>query len=97
MKFRPVRDNVLVRRTEEETKSSGGIVIPGSATEKPTQGEVLAIGPGRCNDKGEIIKMTVKAGDKVVFGQYAGNNTIKLEADELMVISESDILGVIEG
>ena len=97
MKFQPLKDNVLVRRTEEETKTSGGIVIPGSAAEKPTQGEILAVGPGRLDDQGKAIPMAVKAGDKIVFGQYAGNNTIKVDGDELLIIGESDILGVIQG
>lgn len=96
MNFRPLKDNILVRRTEEETTSSGGIVIPGSAAEKPTQGEVVAVGPGRRTDQGEVVPVAVEAGDIVVFGQYAGNNTIKLDGDELLVISESDILGVVE-
>ncbi|MGI9345710.1 MAG: co-chaperone GroES [Gammaproteobacteria bacterium] len=95
MKFTPLKDNVLVRRTDEETRSSGGIVIPGSAAEKPTQGEVISVGPGRTNDKGELIKIAVKAGDKIVFGQYAGSNTLKIDGDDMLIISESDILGVL--
>ena len=96
MKFRPLRDQVLVRRTEEETKSAGGIVIPGSAGEKPTQGEVVAAGPGRRDDSGKRIEIDVKVGDKVIFGQYAGSNTVKADGDELLLMSESDILAVVE-
>lgn len=96
MKFRPLKDNVLVRRTEEETTTSGGIVIPGTAAEKPSQGEVIAVGPGKRDDKGALIEVAVKDGDVIVFGQYAGNNTLKVEGDELLIIGESDILGIIE-
>lgn len=96
MQFRPLKDNVLVRRTDEETMSSGGIVIPGSAAEKPTQGEVIAVGPGKRNDEGKEVPVSVKAGDVIVFGQYAGNNTLKIDGEELLIISESDILGVVE-
>ena len=96
MQFRPLKDNVLVRRTEEETLSSGGIVIPGSAAEKPTQGEVVSVGPGSRDDSGKVEPVAVKVGDRIVFGQYAGSNTIKVDGDELLIISESDILGVLE-
>ena len=96
MKFKPLGDRVLVRRTDEEETSEGGIVIPGSAAEKPSQGEVLAVGPGKTLDNGEIQAVSVKKGDMVVFGQYAGSNTVKVDRDELVVLNESDILGVLE-
>ena len=96
MKFKPLGDRVLVRRTDEEETSEGGIVIPGSAAEKPSQGEVLAVGPCKTLDNGEIQAVPVKKGDMVVFGQYAGSNTVKVDGDELIVLNESDILGVLE-
>ena len=96
MSIRPLSDRVVVRRLEEETKSAGGIVIPDSATEKPSQGEVLAVGPGKTNDKGEIQAVPVKAGDMVVFGQYAGSNTVKVDGEELVVLNENDILGILK-
>ena len=95
MKFVPLGDRVLVRRTDEEETSEGGIVLPGSAAEKPSQGEVLAVGPGKTNDKGEIQAVPVKAGDMVVFGQYAGSNTVKVDGEELVVLNENDILGIL--
>ena len=95
MKFVPLGDRVLVRRTDEEETSEGGIVLPGSAAEKPSQGEVLAVGPGKTNDKGEIQAVPVKAGDMVVFGQYAGSNTVKVDGEELVVLNENYILGIL--
>ncbi|HJN50385.1 MAG: co-chaperone GroES [Pseudomonadales bacterium] len=95
MNIRPLHDRVVVRRTEEETKSAGGIVIPDSAAEKPSQGEVLAVGPGKKLDDGSIQAMDVKKGDKVLFGQYSGN-TVKLDGEELMIMNESEIFGVVE-
>jgi chaperonin GroES len=86
---------VVVRRTEEETKSAGGIVIPDSATEKPSQGEVLAVGPGKKLDNGSVQQIDLKAGDKILFGQYAGS-TVKLEGEELLIMSESEVFGVVE-
>ena len=96
MKFVPLGDRVLVRRTDEEETSEGGIVLPGSAAEKPSQGEVLAVGPGKTDDKGEIQAVPVKAGDIVVFGQYAGSNTVKVDGEELVVLNENDILGILK-
>ena len=96
MKFVPLGDRVLVRRTDEEETSEGGIVLPGSAAEKPSQGEVLAVGPGKIDDKGEIQAVPVKAGDMVVFGQYAGSNTVKVDGEELVVLNENDILGILK-
>jgi chaperonin GroES len=95
MKLKPLHDKVLVRRTEEEEKSSGGIILSGSAKEKPSQGEVVAVGPGKLSDNGEIIKPNVKKGDLVIFGQYGGNE-IKLDGEELLILSESDIFGIVE-
>lgn len=95
MKIRPLHDRVVVRREDEETKSAGGIVLPGSATEKPSQGEVIAVGHGRLLDSGELRPLDLKVGDKVVFGQYGGN-VVKVDGDELLVLSESEILGVLE-
>ena len=96
MKIRPLHDRVVVRRKEEETTSAGGIVLPGSATEKPSQGEVVAVGTGKVLDNGDVRAMAVKEGDTVVFGQYAGN-TVKIDGEELLIMSESDLYGVIEG
>ena len=94
MNIRPLQDRVVVRRTEEETKSAGGIVLPGSATEKPS-GEVLAVGPGKKLDSGSVQPVDLKAGDKVLFGQYAGN-TVKIDGEELLIMNESEVFGVVE-
>jgi len=96
MKIRPLQDRIVVRRKEEETKTAGGIVLPGSAAEKPAQGEVLAVGPGRILDNGEKRPVDLKVGDTVVFGKYA-SNTIKIDNEELLILSENEIYGVIEG
>ena len=96
MKIRPLQDRVVVRRKEEETKTSGGIVLPGSAAEKPSQGEVVAVGPGRTLDNGETRPVDVKVGDVVVFGKFAGNNTVKVDDEELLILNESEIFGVVE-
>jgi chaperonin GroES len=95
MSIRPLQDRVVVRRMEEETKSAGGIVIPGSAAEKPSQGEVLAVGPGKKLDNGSIQNVDLNVGDKVLFGQYSGS-TAKVDGEELLIMSESEIFGVIE-
>ena len=95
MKIRPLYDRIVVRRKEEETKSAGGILLSGSAKEKPNQGEVVAIGHGKLLDSGEVRPLSVKVGDQVVFGQYSGNN-IKIDGDELIILSETEIFGVIE-
>ena len=95
MNIRPLQDRVVARRTEEETKSAGGIVLPGSATEKPSQGEVLAVGPGKKLDNGSVQPVDLKAGDKVLFGQYAGN-TVKIDGEELLIMNESEVFGVVE-
>lgn len=95
MKIRPLYDNVLVKRKEEETMSAGGIVLPGSAKEKPNQGEVVAVGHGSLLESGEVRPLTVKVGDTVVFGQYSGN-TVKVDGDDLIIMRESEIYGVVE-
>ena len=95
MKFNPLGDKLLVRRSEEEETTAGGIVLPGSAAEKPSQGEVLAIGPGRVLDSGEKVEVPVSVGDTVVFCQYGGSNTIKVDGEELLILSESDLLGTV--
>ncbi|MAZ86857.1 MAG: co-chaperone GroES [Cellvibrionaceae bacterium] len=97
MNIRPLHDRVVVRRKEEETTSAGGIVLPGSAQEKPNQGEVVAIGNGRILDNGEVRAVDVKVGDTVVFGKYAGSDTIEVNGEELVILSESDIKAVVEG
>lgn len=96
MNIRPLQDRVVVRRTEEETTSAGGIVLPGSATEKPAQGEVIAVGPGKRQENGETQPVDVKVADTVVFGKYA-SNTVKIGDEELLILSENEIYGVIEG
>ena len=96
MKIRPLQDRVVVRRMEEELTSPGGIVLPGSATEKPIQGEVLAVGNGKVLDSGESRPLDVKVGDRVLFGKYSGTE-VKIDGEELLVMREDDIMGVIEG
>ncbi len=93
--IRPLHDRVVVRRVEEETKTAGGILLPGSAAEKPSQGEVLAVGNGQINESGSVRTLDVKVGDKVLFGQYAGS-TVKVDGEELLIMKESDIFAVIE-
>jgi len=96
MKIRPLYDRVVVRRKEEEETSAGGIVLPGSAKEKPNQGEVVAVGEGKVLDNGELRPLAVKVGDKIVFGQYAGSNTIEMNGEELILMSEGEIYAVID-
>lgn len=95
MKLRPLADRVIVKRLENETKSAGGIVIPDNAAEKPDQGEVLAVGPGKLDDDGDRIKLSVKVGDRVLFGKYSGQ-TVKMNGDELLVMKEDDLFAVVE-
>ncbi|MGI0117409.1 co-chaperone GroES [Zooshikella sp. RANM57] len=97
MKIRPLHERVVVRRQEEEKTTAGGIVLPGSAAEKPNQGEIVAVGSGRILDNGEVRPLSVKVGDKVVFGKYADSNTIKIDGEDLIIMSENDIYGVLEG
>ena len=94
MKLRPLHDKVLVKRKEEEETTAGGIVLPGSAAEKPSQGEVIAVGPGKRQDSGEQIAPDVKVGDTVIFGQYGGNE-VKIDGEEYLILSESDIFVVV--
>ncbi len=95
MKIRPLHDRVVIKRVEEETKTAGGIVLPGSAAEKPSQGEVVAVGPGKALDNGDVRAIGVKVGDKVLFGTYAGS-TVKIDGQELLIMAETEIFGVLE-
>ncbi len=95
MAFTPLHDRVLVRRVESDEKTSGGLIIPDSAKEKPIEGKVIAVGNGRRNDKGEVQKLEVKKGDRVLFGKYAGTE-VKIDGEEQVVLREDDILGIIE-
>ncbi|MCK6450451.1 MAG: co-chaperone GroES [Alphaproteobacteria bacterium] len=96
MGFRPLHDRVLVRRVEQEERTKGGLIIPDTAKEKPMEGEVLAVGPGARDEKGVMVPMSVKAGDRVLFGKWSGTE-VKLDGEELIIMKESDIMGVIEG
>ena len=96
MKIRPLHDRVVIKRMEEEKASPGGIIIPDSATEKPIKGEVIAVGNGKIQDNGKVQPLDVKVGDTVVFGQYAGNDKIDVDGEELIILSESDIKAVID-
>jgi chaperonin GroES len=95
MKIRPLHDRVIVKRLEEVRTTASGIVIPDTATEKPDQGEVIAVGPGKKDDSGKVVALDVKVGDKVLFGKYAGQ-TVKVDGDELLVMREEDLMGVVE-
>ncbi len=95
MTFRPLHDRVLVRRIEEENKTAGGIIIPDTAKEKPQQGEILAAGPGARDENGKLVPLDVKVGDKVLFGKWSGSE-VTLDGEELLIMKESDILGIIE-
>ena len=96
MNIRPLHDRVIVKRLDEEKKTASGIVIPDTAAEKPDQGEIIAVGKGKKDDSGKLIALDVKPGDKVLFGKYSGQ-TVKVKGDELLVMREEDIMGVIEG
>lgn len=96
MKFRPLHDRVVVRRIDEETKTAGGILIPDTAKEKPMQGEIIAVGPGARDDSGKVVPLDVKNGDRVLFGKWSGTE-VKIDGQDLLIMKESDILGVIEG
>jgi chaperonin GroES len=96
MKFRPLHDRIVVRRVDSEEKTKGGIIIPDTAKEKPQEGEVIAIGPGARNEQGQIVALDVKAGDRVLFGKWSGTE-IKIDGEDLLIMKEADILGVIEG
>ncbi len=95
MAFRPLGDRVLVRRVEEEAKTKGGIIIPDTAKEKPQEGEVIAVGPGARDDAGKIHALDVKKGDRILFGKWSGTE-VKIDGDDLLIMKESDILGVVE-
>ncbi|MBI1260695.1 MAG: co-chaperone GroES [Rhizobiales bacterium] len=96
MKFRPLHDRVVVRRLEEETKTAGGIIIPETAQEKPSQGEIVAAGPGARGDDGKIAPLDVKVGDTVIFGKWSGTE-VKIDGQDLLIMKESDIMGIVEG
>ena len=96
MKFRPLQDRVLIRRVEPDAKSSGGIIIPDTVKEKPMEGEVVAVGPGARDETGKLMPLDVKAGDRVLFGKWSGTE-VKIDGEELLIMKESDILGVLEG
>ena len=96
MKLRPLHDRVLVRRVEADAKTMGGIIIPDTAQEKPMEGEILAVGPGARGDDGEVHPLEVKAGDRVLFGKWSGTE-IRLDGEELMIMKESDVMGIVEG
>ncbi len=96
MKFRPLHDRVVVRRTEEEAKTAGGIIIPDTAQEKPMQGEIIAVGPGGRDEGGRLVPLEVKKGDRVLFGKWSGTE-VKIDGQDLLIMKESDIMGVLEG
>ena len=95
MKIRPLQDRVIVKRVKEEEKTKGGIIIPDTAKEKPIEGEVIAVGNGKANDKGEVRKLDVKAGDRILFGKYSGSE-VKVEDEEYLIMREEDVLGIID-
>jgi chaperonin GroES len=96
MKFRPLHDRVVVKRIEAEEKTRGGIIIPDTAKEKPQEGEVIAVGPGARDDSGKLIALELKAGDRILFGKWSGAE-IKLDGEDLLIMKESDVMGIIEG
>ena len=95
MKFRPLHDRVVVKRVDSETKTTGGIIIPDTAAEKPQQGEVVAVGPGSRDESGKLIAIDLKKGDKVLFGKWSGTE-VKIDGQELLIMKESDVMGVLE-
>jgi chaperonin GroES len=96
MKFRPLHDRVVVRRVEQESKSAGGIIIPDTAAEKPQQGDVIAVGPGARDESGKLVALDVKRGDRILFGKWSGTE-VKIDGEELLIMKESDIMGILEG
>ena len=96
MKFRPLHDRVVVKRVAEEEKTKGGIIIPDTAKEKPMEGEIIAVGPGARDEKGTLVALDVKKGDRILFGKWSGTE-VKIDGQDLLIMKESDILGVIEG
>ncbi|MHB1219125.1 MAG: co-chaperone GroES [Alphaproteobacteria bacterium] len=95
MKFRPLHDRVVVRRIEQEDRTKGGIIIPDTAKEKPMEGEIIAVGPGGRDEKGNLVPLDVKKGDRILFGKWSGNE-VKIDGEELLIMKESDIMGVVE-
>jgi chaperonin GroES len=96
MKFRPLHDRVVLKRIEEDAKTAGGIIIPDTVKEKPMQGEIVAVGPGARDDTGKVVPLDLKAGDRVLFGKWSGTE-VKIDGEDLLIMKENDILGVIEG
>jgi chaperonin GroES len=96
MKFRPLHDRIVIRRIEEEEKTKGGIIIPDTAKEKPQEGEVIAVGPGARDESGKLVPLDVKTGDRVLFGKWSGTE-VKIDGQDLLIMKESDVMGVIEG
>ena len=96
MKFRPLHDRVVVKRVEEEGKTKGGIIIPDTAKEKPMEGEIVAVGPGARDENGQLVALDVKAGDRILFGKWSGTE-VTIDGEELLIMKESDIMGVIDG
>ena len=96
MKFRPLHDRVVVKRIDAEEKTKGGIIIPDTAKEKPQEGEVIAVGPGARDESGKLVPLDVKAGDRVLFGKWSGTE-VKIDGEDLLIMKESDVMGVIEG
>jgi chaperonin GroES len=96
MKFRPLHDRVVVRRIESEDKTTGGIIIPDTAKEKPQEGEVIAVGPGGRDEAGKLLPIDLKVGDRILFGKWSGTE-VKIDGEELLIMKESDVMGVIEG
>ncbi len=96
MNFRPLHDRVVVRRLDAEEKTAGGIIIPDTAKEKPMEGEIVAVGPGARNEQGQLVTLDVKAGDRILFGKWSGTE-VKIDGEDLLIMKESDIMGIIEG
>ena len=96
MKFRPLHDRVVVRRLEGEQKTAGGIIIPDTAKEKPSEGEIIAVGPGGRDESGKLVPIDLKVGDRILFGKWSGTE-VKIDGEELLIMKESDVMGVIEG
>ena len=96
MNFRPLHDRVVIRRLNAEERTTGGIIIPDTAQEKPMQGEIIAVGPGARNEQGQLVPLDVRAGDRILFGKWSGTE-VKLEGEELLIMKESDIMGIVEG
>ena len=95
MKFRPLHDRVVIRRVEEEGKTTGGIIIPDTAKEKPMEGEIVSVGPGARDENGKLVPLDVKAGDRILFGKWSGTE-IKLDGEDLLIMNESDVMGVVD-